>query len=68
MFTGKQITAIVLFGLVLIILIQNSYVVPIKFLMLHVSMPLSILVFVAVLIGVLFGYWLNRRKSHGSKR
>jgi uncharacterized integral membrane protein len=67
MFTTKQLVAIVLIGLVLIILIQNSYPVPIKMLLFHVTMPLSILVLVVLLIGVLLGYWLNRKKSNGKK-
>jgi uncharacterized integral membrane protein len=68
MFTSRQIIAIVLIGLILLILIQNSYAVRIKFLFAYISLPLSILVLGAVLIGVLLGYWLNRRKSHGAKR
>lgn len=68
MFTSKQIITIILTGLTLIILIQNSYAVRLKFLFLYFSLPLSILVLVVLLIGVLIGYWLNRRKSHASKR
>jgi uncharacterized integral membrane protein len=68
MFTSKQIVTIILTGLVLIILIQNSYAVPLKFLFLHFPLPLSILVLAALLVGVLIGHWLNRRKSHASKR
>lgn len=68
MFTTKQIVAIILTALILIILIQNSYSVRLKFLFAYISMPLSILVLAVLLVGVLLGYWLNRRKSHGSKR
>jgi uncharacterized integral membrane protein len=68
MFTSKQIVAIILIGLVLIVLIQNSYAVRLKFLITYVSMPLSILVLAVLLVGILLGYWLNRKKSHGSKR
>ncbi|TFH59715.1 MAG: DUF1049 domain-containing protein [Candidatus Zixiibacteriota bacterium] len=68
MFTGKQIVTIVLTGLILIILIQNSNAVPLKFLLLSFSLPLSVLVFVVVLVGVLIGHWLNRRKSNAPKR
>lgn len=68
MFTSRQIIAIILVGLILIVLIQNSYAVRLKFLFTYVSLPLSILVLAVLLIGVLIGYWLNRKKSHGSKR
>lgn len=68
MFTSKQIFAIILTALMLIILIQNSYAVPLKFLFLHFSLPLSILVLAVLLVGILIGYWLNRRKSHAPKR
>ena len=68
MFNSKQIVAIVLVGLILLILIQNSYAIRIKFLFVSFGLPLSILVLAALLIGILVGYWLNRRKSHGSKR
>jgi uncharacterized integral membrane protein len=68
MFTGKQLITIVLAGLILIILIQNSYVVRLKFLFLNFPLPLSILVLVALLVGILIGHWLNRRRSHASKR
>jgi uncharacterized integral membrane protein len=68
MFTGKQLITIVLAGLILIILIQNSYSVRLKFLFLNFPLPLSILVLVALLVGILIGHWLNRRKSHASKR
>ena len=68
MFTGKQLLAIILTGLVLIILIQNSYAVRLKFLFLYFSLPLSILILAVLLVGILIGYWLNRRKSHAPKR
>ncbi|MCX6832308.1 MAG: LapA family protein [candidate division Zixibacteria bacterium] len=68
MFTGKQVLAIIPTGLILIILIQNSYAVRLKFLFLYFSLPLSILVLAVVLVGILIGYWLNRRKSHAPKR
>ena len=68
MFSSKQIVAIVLVGLILVVLIQNSYAVRIKFLFSYISLPLSLVVLIAVLIGVLLGYWFNRRKSHGAKR
>jgi len=68
MFTGKQVLAIIPTGLILIILIQNSYAVRLKFLFLQFSLPLSILVLVVLLVGILIGYWLNRRKSHAPKR
>ena len=68
MFTGKQLITIILTGLVLIILIQNSYAVPLKFLFLYFSLPLSVLVLAVLLVGILIGYWLNRRKSNAPKR
>jgi uncharacterized integral membrane protein len=68
MFTSRQIITIVLTGLILIILIQNSYAVRLKFLFLYFSLPLSILVLAVVLVGILIGHWLNRRKSHAPKR
>jgi uncharacterized integral membrane protein len=68
MFTGKQLITIILTGLVLIILIQNSYSVKLKFLFLYFSLPLSILVLAVLLVGILIGHWLNRRKSHAPKR
>jgi uncharacterized integral membrane protein len=68
MFTGKQVLAIIPTGLILIILIQNSYAVRLKFLFLYFSLPLSILVLAVLLVGILIGYWLNRRKSHAPKR
>jgi uncharacterized integral membrane protein len=68
MFSSKQLITIILAGLILIILIQNSYAVPLKFLFLNFPLPLSILVLVVLLVGILIGYWLNRRKSHASKR
>jgi uncharacterized integral membrane protein len=68
MFTGKQLITIILTGLILIILIQNSYAVRLKFLFLYFSLPLSILVLAVVLVGILIGYWLNRQKSHAPKR
>jgi len=68
MFTGKQLLTIVLTGLILIILIQNSYAVRVKFLFLYFPLPLSILVLAVLLVGILIGYWFNRRKSHVPKR
>jgi uncharacterized integral membrane protein len=68
MFTSRQIITIVLTGLILIILIQNSYAVRLKFLFLYFSLPLSILVLAVVLVGILIGHWLSRRKSHVPKR
>ena len=68
MFTGKQVLAIIPTGLILIILIQNSYVVRLKFLFLYFSLPLSVLVLAVLLVGILIGYWLNRRKSNAPKR
>jgi len=68
MFTGRQLITIILTGLILIILIQNSYAVPLKFLFLNFPLPLSILVLAVLLVGILIGYWLNRRKSHAPKR
>jgi uncharacterized integral membrane protein len=68
MFTSKQLVTIILTGLILIILIQNSYTVRLKFLFLYFSLPLSILVLAVVLVGILIGYWLNRQKKHASKR
>ena len=68
MFTGKQILAIIPTGLILIILIQNSYAVRLKFLFLYFSLPLSVLVLAVLLVGILIGYWLNRRKSNAPKR
>ena len=68
MFTGKQVLAIIPTGLILIILIQNSYAVRLKFLFLYFSLPLSVLVLAVLLVGILIGYWLNRRKSNAPKR
>ncbi len=68
MFTGKQLLTIILTGLILIILIQNSYAVRLKFLLLYFSLPLSVLVLAVLLVGILIGHWLNRRKSHAPKR
>jgi uncharacterized integral membrane protein len=68
MFTSKQLATIVLTGLILIILIQNSYAVRLKFLFLYFSLPLSILVLAVVLVGILIGYWLNRQKKNATKR
>ena len=68
MFTGKQLITIILTGLILIILIQNSYAVRLKFLFLYFSLPMSILVLAVLLVGILIGYWLNRQKKHVPKR
>ena len=67
MFTTKQITAIVLIVLLVFVLVQNSYGVRIKFLVFFGTLPLSVLILIVFLAGVLIGYWLNRNKSRGAR-
>jgi uncharacterized integral membrane protein len=68
MFTGKQLAAIILVILCLILLVQNSRLIDVNFLFFHPALPLSLLILIVLLMGVLLGYWLNRRKRTNARK
>ena len=68
MFTWKQIGYIILIVITTVLLVQNSYSVPIKFTVLSFNLPLSILLLLVLGIGIAFGFWLDRRAERGKKQ
>lgn len=67
MFTGKQAFIIFLILLTVVLLIQNSGSIPLRFAILRFHIPLPILLLVCVGIGIILGFWLDRPKSSGKK-
>lgn len=46
-----------------ILLLQNSYSTPIKFLFLKVQLPQSVLILIVLLIGMIFGFWIDKKRG-----
>lgn len=67
MFTGKQAWIILVILLTIIVVIQNSGSVRLKFTLLSFTVPLPVLLLAAVGVGIVLGFWLDRPKSNGKK-
>ena len=59
--SGKSLAVIILSVLAFVLLVQNTQVISIQFLMWKLSMSRIILLFFAMLIGFLLGYFATRK-------
>lgn len=63
----KTIISLILIGLFLVILLQNTQVVTFQLLLWEITMSRILLILVILIIGVLLGYTLGKRSSHGNR-
>jgi len=64
---AKTIIILILIGLFLVILLQNTQVVTFQLLLWEITMSRILLILVILIIGVLLGYTLGKRSSHGNR-
>ncbi len=66
--TMKNVTAAVLLAVVVIVVFQNTEVVETKLLLVTISMPRALLLFLTLLIGVIIGLLLGTKLGRPPKR
>jgi len=65
---AKTLVVLILIGLFLVILLQNTEVVTFQLLFWEITMSRVLLILVIVIIGFLLGYIVGRRGNYGRRR